>query len=88
MKWLESAQHSADLPSLQLVTNAIRNLVLNGSTILAVKDVTEEANKIAQEWGLEEELSPKRVGHKIRTLGFKPFRVSSGFKFYADPSKL
>jgi hypothetical protein len=54
---------------------------------LSVKAVTDHANRLIQNRG-GNQMSPKRAGGIIRSLGFKPKRTRDGYRFLADPQRI
>ena len=59
-----------------------------GDRSFTVKRVADRSNKIIQETGAGEEMTAKRVGRIVRSLGFRPERKERGFTFRVDAKRL
>jgi hypothetical protein len=61
-----------------LVLQALSQLRSHGNSIATVGDVAKAASGLSEDLG-GDELSPKRVGGILRSLGFTPHRTKSGY---------
>jgi hypothetical protein len=61
-----------------IVLQALSQLRSNGNAIATVGDVAQAARGLSNDLGVDE-LTPKRVGGILRSLGFTPHRTKSGY---------
>jgi hypothetical protein len=54
---------------------------------LSVKAITDRANLLIQNRG-SNQMSPKRVGGLVRSMGFKPQKARDGYRFSPDPKRI
>jgi hypothetical protein len=71
-----------------VVVEAIRRLVERGQPTLSVKDVALYAEEVSEDWAPGQSFHARRVGHLVRSLGFKPERTRTGYQFRVDSDQL
>ncbi|MDP9160717.1 MAG: hypothetical protein M3O09_10895 [Acidobacteriota bacterium] len=63
-----------------LVVEALLRLKSKGKNTITVKEATEECNSVLRDRGADEDLTPKRIGSVLRSVGFEKQRTNVGYK--------